>query len=173
LEIQAKWFNIILINCYAPTEDKDKETKNDFYKRIEALYDTIPQNMLKIVLGDFNAKIGKEICDKPTIGQQSLHNNLNDNGVTVIYFATSKGMAKSSTLFPHKQIHKQTWMSPGGITKNQIDHVMIDSRRKHCITDVKSCRSVCGISHHFLVRIQVYLRLSLKWKRKEKSYPEV
>ncbi|KAF0754756.1 craniofacial development protein 2-like [Aphis craccivora] len=30
LQIQAKWFNIILINCYAPTEDKYEETKNDF-----------------------------------------------------------------------------------------------------------------------------------------------
>lgn len=62
MEIQAEWFNIILINCYAPTEDKDKETKNDFYKQLEALYDTIPQNMVKIVLGDLNAKIGKEVC---------------------------------------------------------------------------------------------------------------
>lgn len=137
LEIQAKWFNIILINCYAPTEDKEEETKNDFYKQLEALYDAIPQNMVKIVLGDFNAKIGKEIDYKPTIGQ-SLHNNSNDNRVRVISFATSKGMIISSTFFPHKQIHKQTWMSPGGTTKNQIDHVMIDSKRKHSITNVKS-----------------------------------
>ncbi|XP_025207224.1 uncharacterized protein LOC112603037 [Melanaphis sacchari] len=27
LEIQAKWSNIILINCYAPTEDKNEEIK--------------------------------------------------------------------------------------------------------------------------------------------------
>lgn len=59
-------------------------------------------------------------------------------------------------------------MSPGGTTKNQIDHVMIDSRRKHCITDVKSCRGVCGISDHFLVRIQVHLRLSVKWREKKR-----
>jgi len=99
LEIQAKWFNIILINCYAPTEDKDEETKNDFFKQLEALYDTIPQNMVKIVLGGFNAKIEKEIDYKPTIGQQSLHNDSNDNGVRVISFATSKGMNISSTFF--------------------------------------------------------------------------
>jgi endonuclease/exonuclease/phosphatase family metal-dependent hydrolase len=120
--------------------------------------------MVKIVFGDFNAKIGKEIDYKPTTGQQSLHNDSNDNGVRVISFATSKGMTIGSTFFPHKQIHKQTWMSPGGTTKNQIDHVMIDSRRKHCITDVKTCRGVCGISDHFLVRIQVHLRLSVKWR---------
>ncbi|KAF0708802.1 craniofacial development protein 2-like, partial [Aphis craccivora] len=166
--VATKWFNIVLINCYAPTEDKNEETKNDFFKQLEALYDTIPQNMVKIVLEDFNAKIEKEIDYKPTIGQQSLHNDSNDNGVRVISFETSKGMTISSTFFPHKQIHKQTWMSLGRTTKNQIDHVMIDSRRKHCITDVKSCRGVCGISDHFLVRIQVYLRLSVKWREKKR-----
>lgn len=59
-------------------------------------------------------------------------------------------------------------MSLGGTTKNQIDHVMIDSRRKHCITDVKSCRGVCGISDHFLVRIQVHLRLLVKLREKKR-----
>ncbi|XP_025407911.1 craniofacial development protein 2-like [Sipha flava] len=168
LKIQAKWFNIILINCYAPTEDEDEKTKNDFYKQLEALYDTKPQNLVKVVLGDFIVKIGKEICYRPTIGQQSLHNNSNDNGVRVIYFATSKGMAISSTFFPHKQIHKQTWMSPSGTTKNQIDHIMIESRRKHCITNVKSCRDVYGISDHLLIRNQVHLRLSVKWREKKR-----
>lgn len=67
--MQAKWFNIILINCYAPTENKDEETKNDFFKQLEALYNTIPQSMVKIVPENFNAKIGKEIDYKPTIRQ--------------------------------------------------------------------------------------------------------
>jgi hypothetical protein len=76
--------------------------------------------MVKIVLGDFNTKIGKEICYRPTIGQQSLYNNSNDNGVRVISFATFKGTTISSTFFPNKKIHKQTWISPGGTTINQI-----------------------------------------------------
>lgn len=59
-------------------------------------------------------------------------------------------------------------MSPGRTTKNQIDHVMIDSRRKHCITDVKICRSICGISAHFLVQIQIHLKLSVKWRGKNR-----
>jgi hypothetical protein len=36
---------------------------------------------MKILLGDFNAKISKEDIFKPTIGNESLHEISNDNGV--------------------------------------------------------------------------------------------
>lgn len=35
-------------------------------------------------------------------------------------------MIISSSYFPDKEIHKQTWMSPNGQTKNQIDQVVVD-----------------------------------------------
>jgi hypothetical protein len=39
---------------------------------------------MKIVLGDFNAKVGREDIFKPTIGNESLHETSNDNGVRVV-----------------------------------------------------------------------------------------
>jgi hypothetical protein len=45
---------------------------------------------MKILLGDFNAKVGRENIFKPTIGNESLHQVSNDNGVRIINFATSK-----------------------------------------------------------------------------------
>jgi len=35
---------------------------------------------MKIVLGDFHTKVGRENIFKPTIGNESLHQNSNDNG---------------------------------------------------------------------------------------------
>jgi hypothetical protein len=37
-----------------------------------------------MLLGDFNAKIGREEIFKPTIGNESLHEISNDNGVRVV-----------------------------------------------------------------------------------------
>jgi hypothetical protein len=39
---------------------------------------------MKILLGDFNAKLGREDIFKPTIRNDSLHEISYDNGVTVI-----------------------------------------------------------------------------------------
>jgi hypothetical protein len=36
---------------------------------------------MKILLGDFNAKVGREDIFKPAIGNESLHEISNDNGV--------------------------------------------------------------------------------------------
>jgi len=61
---------------------------------------------MKILLGDFNAKVGRETIFKPTIGEESLHQDSNDNGFRLVNFATSKNMVLKSTMFPHRNIHK-------------------------------------------------------------------
>ncbi|PNF42964.1 hypothetical protein B7P43_G11334 [Cryptotermes secundus] len=84
---------------------------------------------MKVLLGDFNAKVGREDIFRPTTGNESLHEISNDNGVRVVNFATSKNLTVKSTMFPHLNIHKFTWTSPDGKIHNQIDHILIDRRR--------------------------------------------
>jgi hypothetical protein len=56
--------------------------------------------------------VGRENIFKLTIRNESLHELSNDNGVTVVNFATSKNLVVKSTMFPHRKIHKYTWTSP-------------------------------------------------------------
>jgi hypothetical protein len=44
---------------------------------------------MKILSGNFNAKLGREDIFKPTIGNESLHEISNDNGVRVVNFITT------------------------------------------------------------------------------------
>jgi hypothetical protein len=53
---------------------------------------------MEIFLRDFNAKVGREDSFKPTIGNESLHENINDNGVRVVDFAASKKFTVKSTM---------------------------------------------------------------------------
>jgi hypothetical protein len=73
---------------------------------------------MKILLGDLNAKVGREDIFKPSIGNESLHEISNNNGDRVVNFATSKNLTNKSTMFPHRDIYKVTWTSPDGRTHN-------------------------------------------------------
>jgi endonuclease/exonuclease/phosphatase family metal-dependent hydrolase len=78
------------------------------------------------LLGDFNAKVGREDIFKPTVGNESLHEISNDNGTRAVNFAKSKILIFKSTIFPHHNIHKYTWTSPDWKPHNQIDHILLD-----------------------------------------------
>jgi hypothetical protein len=138
--LKGHWCNIIVLNVHASTEDKIDDIKERFCKELEQVLDKIPRYHMKIVLGDFNAKVGREDILKPTIGNESVHEISNDNGVRVVYFATSEDLHVQSMMFPHCNIHKVTWTSPDGRTNNQIDHILID-RRRPSILDVRSFRT--------------------------------
>jgi hypothetical protein len=74
---------------------------------------------MKILLRDFNAKVGREEIFKPIIVSESLLEANKDNGVRVVISATSKNLIVNST-FPHCGIHKHTWTSPDSVTHNRI-----------------------------------------------------
>jgi hypothetical protein len=93
---------------------------------------------MKILLGDFNANLGREDIFIPTAGNESLHEISNDNGVRVVNFATSEIMIVKSTMLPHCKIHKFTGTPPDGKTHNQIDHMLVDRRRHSSLLDGQS-----------------------------------
>jgi endonuclease/exonuclease/phosphatase family metal-dependent hydrolase len=123
---------------HIPTEDKDDDTKDSFYEKLEQVFDQFPRYHMEILLGDFNAKVGREDIFKPIIGNESLHEASNDNGVGVVNFATSKILIVKSTTFSHCDIHKHTWTSDC-VTHYQIDHVLIDKTHSN-ILEVLSFR---------------------------------
>jgi hypothetical protein len=80
---------------------------------------------MKILIGNYIANITREDIFKSIIGNESLHEASNDNGVRVVNFATSRNLIFKSTTFPHRNINKHTWTSPDGVTHNQIDRNLI------------------------------------------------
>lgn len=106
IQIAGRLFDLVIINCYAPMEDKNDDIKDIFYEELEAVYDSLPLHCVKMVVGDFNSKVGRENSFRPTIGPDSLHNISNNNGTRLINFASSKDLIVSSTYFPRKAIHK-------------------------------------------------------------------
>ena len=70
----------------APSEEKSDASKDSFYEELEQVFDHFPKYHMKIPLGDFNAKVGREKIFKPTMGNESLHQYSNDNCVRIVNF---------------------------------------------------------------------------------------
>jgi hypothetical protein len=58
---------------HAPTEDKDDDIKDSVYEELEQVFDHFPRYHMKILVGDFNAKVGREDIFKLIIINKSLH----------------------------------------------------------------------------------------------------
>jgi len=130
---------------------RSDDSKDSFYEKLERVFFYhFPKYHMKILL-DFNVKVGRENIFKPTIGNDSLHHDSNDDGIRIVNFATSKNLVKG-TMFPHQNIHKYTWTSPNGKTHNLIDHILIDRRWHWNILDVQNFRGAdCDIDHYLAV----------------------
>jgi hypothetical protein len=105
-----------------------------FYEELECVFNKFPKYHIKILLGDFNVKVGREDIFKPTVGNKSLHKICNDNGVRGVNFATSKNLSHKYYV-PTSQ-HPYTWTPPHGKTHNQIDHILTAKRRHPIALDV-------------------------------------
>jgi len=60
IELRGRWCNIIVLNVHAPSEEKSNDSKDSFYDELEQVFYHFPKYHMKIRLGDFNAKVGRE-----------------------------------------------------------------------------------------------------------------
>jgi len=81
---------------HAPSEEKSGHLKDRFLLGIRAGFCHFPKYHMKILLGDFNAIVGRENIFKLTIGNERLHQDSNVNGVRIVNFVTSRNLVKST-----------------------------------------------------------------------------
>jgi hypothetical protein len=115
-------------------------------------------------MGDMNAKVGAENEDlEHILGKHDLGIQ-NQNGELFVDLCAREDMVIDGTLFPHKNPHKVTWMSPDYNTENQIDHFAISGKWRS-LQDVRNKRGVDTGSDHHLAAVLVKLKV-LASKRK-------
>jgi hypothetical protein len=79
--LHSKHINISVTVVYAPTEDAESNTKDAFYRELNDVQSGLPVHDIKLVLGDFNARVGRDYNAHPgVIGKNSYPTESNDNG---------------------------------------------------------------------------------------------
>ena len=120
----SRYTKTSIIQVHAPTNGADVEAKDEFYDQLQKVIDSVPKHGILILMGDWNAKVGKrQVGEGCVMGKEALKCVRNDNGVRFVDFCATNSLVITTTSFPHKDIHKYTWTSQDGHTRNQIDHV--------------------------------------------------
>ena len=171
--IKARFFSgfvkTTIVQCYAPTEQASEEDKDLFYEVLQEQIDKTPRHDILILMGDFNAKVGSDNAGyESCMGKEGVGDR-NNNGERFADMCLENGLVIGGTVFQHKNIHKLTWNSPDGRTRNQIDHICINQKWRGSMRDVKAIRGAdVGSDHHLML---CKLKLKLKKATKEKREP--
>src|ERR1043165_283939 len=72
-------FNITVIQAYAPTADSSEEDVEQFYEDLEKTLEEVPKRDIKVLMGDWNAKIGTDEKGWETVMGRYGHGDRNDS----------------------------------------------------------------------------------------------
>ena len=128
------------MHIYAPTEDAEDQAKDEFYARLQDVLERRNRHDMLIITGDINAKVGNDNRHYERVMGKARHRNKERQWRKTVF----NELVITGTLFPHKAIHKETWVSPNGTTRNHIDHVndvLINKRFRNSVKDTRVFRS--------------------------------
>ncbi|VDO93771.1 unnamed protein product [Schistosoma margrebowiei] len=152
-----------IIQCYAPTNDSNDDITDQFYERLQSIIGKSPRNDLTILMEDLNAKVGIDNTGYEDImGRHELVER-NENGERFANQCVFKKLIIGGTIFPHKRIHKSTWISLDHTTENQIDHICINKNFQRTMEDVRTRKGDHIASNHHLVVANLKLKLKKNW----------
>lgn len=174
IKLRGSPFNVNLIQVYAPTSDKSEEVIEDFYAQIKEVLKNTKRRDINIIMGDFNAKVGKgsedDIVGNFGLGQRS------ERGNRLVQFCREERLVVTNTLFKQPPRRLYTWKAPGdkpgNIIRNQIDFVLINQRFRSSIISTKTYPGADVPSDHIpLVSvIKMKLRKTRVQGRKRNRY---
>ena len=164
----TKFQKTTIIQVYSPTNNADEEEKDDFYNSLQTTVNSVPKRDILMLLGDLNAKVGKDRTGREREMGPNGIGEMNENGEIFADFCAVNSLVIGGTLFPHKNCHKVTWVSPNGVTENQIDHIAISQRWRSSLQDVRNKRGADIASDHHLIIAKIQLKLLSTEKAKSR-----
>ncbi|CAM4681115.1 unnamed protein product [Leuciscus chuanchicus] len=169
-----------VIVAYAPTEEKPKAEKDEFYAKLLKCAQEVPPHNMLVIAGDFNARIGLDssILNPRAVGKHALHEKTNDNGSRLVEFCETTNTRSAQFRFPHKKSRIWTWQPDANRKENddknraQLDHILISGKWANSVKNIRAYNTVDVGSDHRIVnaQIRVSLRAPVENKNKRPKY---
>jgi len=160
---------VTLVSVHSPTLQAEPAEKDKFYSDLRSLLQSTPADDKVIILGDFNARVGKDSeAWKGVLGKHGV-GNCNDNGRLLLEFCAEQQLTITNTIFQQKDSLKTTWMHPRSKHWHLIDYVVVRQRDFKDVLHTRVMPSAECHTDHRLVRCK--LRLHFKPKPKKGGPP--
>ena len=112
LHLKGRPTDLTLVQVYAPTSQAEYESMEEFYDTVQCTIDTVRKaNNVVIVMGDWNAKVGRKSKPNDCAGVHGLGVQ-NERGERLEDFCLGNDLLIGNTLFKHHPRRLFTWLSP-------------------------------------------------------------
>ena len=158
-----------IISVYAPTITNSADNIGKFYSQLNETLGNISDSDKIILLGDFNARIGKD-CNpwKNVIGNFGT-GKYNSNGELLLETCTEHQLVITNSGLKHKDAHKHSWMHPRSKHWHLIDFIITRQRDLHDFLDTRAMRGANCSTDHSMIRTTTRLKIRKQIKKKGKQ----
>ena len=145
-----------IIVHYSPTEGS--QNAEEHYKNLLAAIHEIPKHNVLLVMGDFNAHLGKDVA------KYTYHDQTNNNGKLVSDLIEEAGLIATNTVYRKKPGKLWTFISDMSGSKTQVDFIMVNKKWRNTIKNCEAYSSFSSIgSDHRIITAKI--KLSLRTSR--------
>ena len=155
------------VSVYSPTLDSSDDVNVRFYDTLYSTLRRILQDCGVILLGDFNARVGRNHdIWHGVIGHRGV-SNMNSSCLRLLSLCSELGLAITNTFFQLCDMHKTSWMHPRSKHWHFIDYVTVRHRDLNEVQITRAMRGAeCSTDHH-LIRSTLWLTVRSPARRQK------
>ena len=124
--LQAKPFNITVIQVYAPSSNAEEADIERFYEDLQDLLGLTPKEEALFIIGDWNTKAGSQ--EIPGVTGKFGRGVQNEAGQRLTEFFQENTLDITNSLFQQHKRRLYTWTSPDGQYQSQTDYILCSQR---------------------------------------------
>ena len=148
--------HITAISVYAPTHYTAQEQKDKFWDDLKGVIESTENGDILIILGDFNARVGRGGPDaSPVLGTHGPI-DVNDAGERLIEFCEEHNLMISSTCNPKAK--RGSWFHAPSQKWYLIDHVLVKQRDATLVSQVIPIVPAECHTDHRLMRVKLQIK---------------
>ena len=144
--------HLTLISVNAPTMTHPDEEREAFYSCLREAIHSVPSKDKLLLLGDFNARVGRNKHAWPGVLGSHGHGKENSNGLLLLSLCSEENLAITNTVFKHKDVHRVTWMHPRSKHWHKLDYMITRHQDLSEILDTRAMRGADCWTDHVLQR---------------------